>query len=690
MVGKILNHFNFFPRQNNNQWIKTTFILMVVLSMFISTVGVFAAVPVFPDNIVVFPDRDFVSVEGYEQHAGETALIEVTRGTTVIGSALAIVEAGGVAFEVNHPGGVCWGAGTNLQVTPDIKPGDVVSIKFLDGTPASLLVADSETTTSDSFVTSDSILTPGTSTNPNGATLTVIGHASADVINSGFFEQRIINGELVDTAVGKRDIRALPGPLTPATSGVYSSGVTFDLNSLTFTATYEFDDPALAQIAASADLGERAMSWQEEDIDANRQGLTIAEFGEPGGPGIGGCPAGPNQSGSPIPGAAFATRSADTTPGTDKIKIDWSPVASVPTAPAVTGYSIVAIASTTNALGERAQFGTRVGPNATTTTLRGLISTESYTIEVRSSATAADGSVMLSPAFPLLAPVSGDTIAPALTATPAPGLTSDAAVATASFTLTASDATATNIYYTLDGSTVLTGDGPSDTALRYTAPIQVTSTTPIELRAVAFDTSNNHSDIINGFYIQGAAPAVPAAPINPVATAGQAAITATWSAPTGDTTVMGYLVQLYKNGLVDGALRPTTARSLTISGLTVGASYSFTVSASNAVGSGAASVMSNAVVPTPITDRITITSARWKLNDFRVVGTGSQVGATVTIRVGTPSCATLGTLIGSGAVVAGVPTGTFDIRFRSSPTQPATICAFSSGGGIAGPFTTTR
>ena len=73
-------------------------------------------------------------------------------------------------------------------------------------------------------------------------------------------------------------------------------------------------------------------------------------------------------------------------------------------------------------------------------------------------------------------------------------MTSDAAVATASVTLTASDATATNIYYTLDGSTVLTGDGPSDTALRYTAPIQVTSATPIELRAVAFDTSNNHSD----------------------------------------------------------------------------------------------------------------------------------------------------------------------------------------------------
>ena len=29
------------------------------------------------------------------------------------------------------------------------------------------------------------------------------------------------------------------------------------------------------------------------------------------------------------------------------------------------------------------------------------------------------------------------------------------------------------------------------------------------------------------------------------------------------------------------------------------------------------------------TDRITITSAKWKTGDFRIVGTGSQVGATV-------------------------------------------------------------
>ena len=77
----------------------------------------------FPNNVVVFPDRDFVTIEGYQTHVGETALVEVTRGGQVIGSAKGVVEEGDVAFEVNHPGGYCWGAGTGLNVTPDIRAG---------------------------------------------------------------------------------------------------------------------------------------------------------------------------------------------------------------------------------------------------------------------------------------------------------------------------------------------------------------------------------------------------------------------------------------------------------------------------------------------------------------------------------------------------------------------------------------
>ncbi|HJR39552.1 MAG TPA: hypothetical protein VJ819_14315, partial [Nocardioidaceae bacterium] len=234
-----------------------------------------AAVPKFPDNIVVFPDRDFVSVEGYMDpfYAGQTALLEVTRGSTVIGSAKAVISGTDVAFEVNHPGGVCWGAGTSHQVTPDIRPGDVVSLTLPDG-------LKDETTVADTYVTKDMTL--------NGNVITVDGYVGPGV-NPAQMEQRIINPDLKDTEVGRRDLRAVPGELID--DGAYSSEMVVSGSS--FVATYTFDNAATAEIAASADLGERSMAWQVEDADANRQGLTIAEYGEAGGPGMGGCPAGP-------------------------------------------------------------------------------------------------------------------------------------------------------------------------------------------------------------------------------------------------------------------------------------------------------------------------------------------------------------------------------------------------------------
>jgi hypothetical protein len=232
-----------------------------------------AAVPSFPDNLVVFPDRDFVTVEGYQDKVGQTATVEVTRpGGGVIGSAQGVVAAGDVAFEVNHPGGVCWGAGTGLNVTPDIRPGDVVSIRFG--------ATGAETTTvQDTYVTADSIL--------SGNTVTVKGHV-APTVNRDQMEQRIIEPALKDTSIGRRDIRALPGPLTA--DGGYSSGLQFDIDGPnTFTATYVFNDAATAQLAANA-TGARSMAWEAQDAAGNRQGMTIAEFREVGGPGMGGCP----------------------------------------------------------------------------------------------------------------------------------------------------------------------------------------------------------------------------------------------------------------------------------------------------------------------------------------------------------------------------------------------------------------
>ena len=44
------------------------------------------------------------------------------------------------------------------------------------------------------------------------------------------------------------------------------------------------------------------MNWQVQDADGNRQGITIAEFGEVGGPGCRRLPAGPaDQARRPAP-----------------------------------------------------------------------------------------------------------------------------------------------------------------------------------------------------------------------------------------------------------------------------------------------------------------------------------------------------------------------------------------------------
>jgi hypothetical protein len=190
-----------------------------------------AAVPTFPDNIIVFPNRDMVSVQGYASHAGETATLTVNRpGVGVVGSATAVVSGGDVAFEVNHPGGVCWGNGTALNVTPDIVPGDKVTMSFGG-------VADSDTTVADAFATAKGVVT--------GNTLTVTGHIGATV-DPAQTEQRIVNPDLLATAVARRDIMAVPGPLTPSVNGTYSSSLEF--LGTTFTATYVFNDPAVARV----------------------------------------------------------------------------------------------------------------------------------------------------------------------------------------------------------------------------------------------------------------------------------------------------------------------------------------------------------------------------------------------------------------------------------------------------------
>jgi hypothetical protein len=638
-----------------------------------------AAVPSFPNNIVVFPDRDFVTIEGYQTHIGETGLVEVRRDGQLIGSAQGVVEEGDVAFEVNHPGGYCWGNDTDLKVTPDIRPGDKVSLSF-DGVDAG------DTTVANAYVTGDAVLSapPGSPAGTPKNTLTVTGFVGPGVTPAQM-EQRIINPDLTDTDVGRRDIRAVPGDLTPAAKGGYSSALSFD--GTKFTATYVFDDPATAQIASEAELGERAMSWQEEDADGNRQGLTIAEFGELGGPGMGGCPAGPGDAGAPKPGSANVARSVDKT----SIAVTWKGTAQVPGAAAVTGYSVEAIRqSPVN--GENEVIGKRVGPDAEQVSLNGLSASQGYDVEVRSIAAG-----KMSDAYTVQTSAAsnpGDTTVPAaLTASPAK--TGD--VTTAS-EVTLKSEPGTEIYYTTDGSPAIDGGLPADNATFYNGPIIISA--QVTIHAVAFDRAGNFTEFTGTFKPPVDTSPAPSAVTTIVGAAGQESVKLDWAAPDGNPT--SYTVKTYlRNIAADGAIsysaapesgpKDTSARTLTVTGLKPGTDYWFTVTAKNASGSSPESNKVGGFTPTKVTDTVTIATAKWKSGDFRVTGSGSFAGANLEIRnAGASGPGT--TVLGQGRMDAAVPPAgpTYDIRVRGTSApggNPGKIYVVSSGGGVAGPFT---
>lgn len=637
------------------------------LSPLVFTEAASAVTPTFPDNIVVFPDRDFVSVEGYERYAGQNATVRVTRGGEIMGSAVVPVSGTDVAFEVNHPGGFCWGNGTSLKVTPDIRAGDVVSVTFADGRVE-------ETRTSTATVTEDMTL--------NGTTLTVHGSYGTDVIVQQM-EQRVINPDLVDL-IGKRDIRALPGPPVTAPRGGYSSGIEFNTANRTFVATYVFDEQAAADTAAAADLGERAMSWQVEDADGNRQGLTIAEFGEPGGPGFGGCPAGPADQGAPA-GSYTAVRTADRT----SVQIKWNPVAAQPGAAPVTGYSVEAIAATPGGNGNYPVTGTRTDTSKSQVNLT-LDPALSYTYEVRSLA----GSQMSTPFTLAGGAGSGDTTPPTLQVTPTMNGGGSATPTTADQVTIATNGQA---FFTADGSPVVSGNMPSDSAEFYTGPIPITE--PTTLKVVAFDAANNMTGPLEGSFVPGAPPAAPAAPTGLTGTSTQNSVALTWTA--GDASVTGYQVRVYDAG---GAALPsqppvTSIPRQTVDGLQPDTVYLFEVQAINAGGTSPASTPQVSVRTKVATDQITITTARWKSGDFRVIGTGSVVGKIVTVyrfnanhpcSVETVDDPTTN-IYGSASVVAAAPPGIGDwvLRLRNGAApnnNPNRVCAVSSGGGVAGPF----
>jgi hypothetical protein len=216
--------------------------------------------------VTIFPDRDFVSAEGYTP--GQTVTFKVLRAGALVGVGSVVAGLDGLA-EVNHPGGGCW------DTQPDIVPGDVVSVQETKA-------AEETTTVQNMSVTANA--EQGLSATGAATTTVTVGGLIGAGVDRTQVEQRIVDPRFTNL-IGRRDIRAVPGdPTLSRLSGKtawYSSQLTFpDADS--FKATYVFSGTTAlnaAKIAGTASLGERALAWD----DATLRGATIAEYGEIGG-----------------------------------------------------------------------------------------------------------------------------------------------------------------------------------------------------------------------------------------------------------------------------------------------------------------------------------------------------------------------------------------------------------------------
>jgi large repetitive protein len=434
----------------------------------------FVEPPQMPHAPTVFPDRDFVSADGYAKH--KAMRVTVLRNGVQIGEATGTTDGAGL-IEVNHPGGVCW-SGT----TPNIVAGDKVVIAEA-GAPA-----DTGDAITVSNVTADAAVKETDAAGDPTGRVIVKGralNADGSPMDLGNVEQRIVNPDLKDTSVGKRDVRAVVGEGLSADPSVAGG----------FIAVYDRYPDDIDDLIVNGQT--RVLTWQATNAAGDRLGITIHEVGEVGGPGFGGCPGGSDYAvtGANHPAVTKAMKDTGASLVVQGVAQDASAI-DVTLTDGVTSTPPVVAATTDTSSGAqawRAEF--------TAAQLDGL---QDGTLTA--SATYAVGTGTLSGGTRTFAK---DTVAPdAPVATPGSGVyTSSQAVA-----LQTADPAA-KVRFAVGGAAA--------TAASPLAPAQLSITSSQSVSAIAVDPVGNTSDLARFDYtIQPVAPIVPAPIVQAIPGAG--------------------------------------------------------------------------------------------------------------------------------------------------------------------------
>ena len=133
------------------------------------------------------------------------------------------------------------------------------------------------------------------------------------------------------------------------------------------------------------------------------------------------------------------------------------------------------------------------------------------------------------------------------------------------------------------------------------APTYTAGPPACESATIDSTSSPSLSQLTGTVFAVSALATVPGAPTKVSAKAGNASATLTWTAPSSDggAAITGYVIKPSRGP----AVKVGDVTSDTLTGLTNGTAYSFTVAAVNSVGTGPSSAVSNSVTPAKATSK---------------------------------------------------------------------------------------